>query len=891
MPSPRPGSAWRKHSDGGNNLLTSIVIPVLDNLDLTARCVASVQQHSADYELIVVDNGSGEATRGYLEALKAAHDNVRVIRNDFNLGFPVACNQGIAISHGDVVVLLNNDTEVQSGWLGSLLRPFWRRWVGLAGPMGTNVSGPQNVADEANWQRAEGRYAERLVGFCLAIRREVIEDLGGLDPRYGAGNFEDDDYCLRAQLIGYRLWLAGDCLVRHVGRATFLGAGIDIGDALAVNRKLFLHKWRGLGLSGSTISEMLASDRGQIRLADRHIPLPKVSYDLPSEKRPGPPPEILLSVLVSSLVERQGSRSTIVADLQAQAASKPVEILVLTDNARRTLGAKRNALKAIAAGRFLSFVDDDDAVAPDYVDAILAAVEANPATDCIVFDVLRRENGQDDRIVRYSAAYEHHSTHDAHYRKPNHKMVVRTELARRIDHPDITLWGDNAWGQALAPHIGSETRIDKTLYYYLDRSLPVALQPMRISLCMIVRNEEEFLADCLASVQGAVDEICVVDTGSTDRTVAIAEQFGAKIGHFEWCDDFAAARNASLDMATGDWILVLDADERLAASSIPEIRWAVQNPVAFGFVCQIESEQEGESIVTAVLRLFRNDPAIRYRGMLHEQPYKEGDMVGIDMAGIRIRHVGYEPDILVSRGKLERNLRIATAEAERRSDFHAQFNLARCYWELDDHRSAEVWAERAAASTNDPAEIIHAAGMQIAAVALRDDAHALNLATALRIRFPIPPVAFLQAKILVLLNRWSDAMLALDWRQDIDLARHLSCNFKPADLVTPGVSLREACDLYALCAAKTGRPNLALGYVSDAIRVIPIPDPVLWRKMADLYIRDGQWQEAGEALNRCLKLAPKDTQAWQMMVGICREIGRDDLAASAERNIAKLEAA
>ena len=78
-----------------------------------------------------------------------------------------------------------------------------------------------------------------------------------------------------------------------------------------------------------------------------------------------------------------------------------------------------------------------------------------------------------------------------------------------------------------------------------------------VSLCMIVKNEEAYLADCLASAKPFVDEMVIVDTGSTDRTVEIAERFGAKVFHFPWCDDFAAARNESLRHASGDWILVL----------------------------------------------------------------------------------------------------------------------------------------------------------------------------------------------------------------------------------------------------------------------------------------------------------------------------------------------
>src|SRR5580658_10063032 len=96
--------------------------------------------------------------------------------------------------------------------------------------------------------------------------------------------------------------------------------------------------------------------------------------------------------------------------------------------------------------------------------------------------------------------------------------------------------------------------------------------PEGISLCMIVKNEERFLAECLDSVKDVVDEICIVDTGSTDRTVEIARSYGAKIEFREWRNDFAWARNEALAMATRRWTLVLDGDEELQRESVELMR-------------------------------------------------------------------------------------------------------------------------------------------------------------------------------------------------------------------------------------------------------------------------------------------------------------------------------
>src|SRR4030066_756382 len=100
---------------------------------------------------------------------------------------------------------------------------------------------------------------------------------------------------------------------------------------------------------------------------------------------------------------------------------------------------------------------------------------------------------------------------------------------------------------------------------------PVAQKTGRptISACMIVKNEEKFLAQCLKSIKDAVDEIIIVDTGSTDNTVEIAQSFGAKVYHHPWRNSFSEARNHSLSYATCDWILQIDADEALEQSDIP----------------------------------------------------------------------------------------------------------------------------------------------------------------------------------------------------------------------------------------------------------------------------------------------------------------------------------
>ena len=146
---------------------------------------------------------------------------------------------------------------------------------------------------------------------------------------------------------------------------------------------------------------------------------------------------------------------------------------------------------------------------------------------------------------------------------------------------------------------------------------------LRLSLCMIVKDEEEMLAGCLEPLRGVVDEMVVVDTGSTDRTVEIAESFGAKVVHFPWNGSFADARNVSLDNATGDWIMYLDADEHIEAEDAPKLRDLLGRTWREGFnlveTNYTGGEDTGSATTHLALRLWRRRPEYRFEGRIHEQ--------------------------------------------------------------------------------------------------------------------------------------------------------------------------------------------------------------------------------------------------------------------------------
>ncbi len=192
----------------------------------------------------------------------------------------------------------------------------------------------------------------------------------------------------------------------------------------------------------------------------------------------------------------------------------------------------------------------------------------------------------------------------------------------------------------------------------------------RLSVCMIVRDEEEFLGQCLASIREVASQIIIVDTGSVDNTLAIAEKHGAEVYQFPWCDDFGAARNAALEHATGDWILSLDADEELLSWHTGTLREAMQAAGAMAYRIPIIDKGREQEGCSHVPRLFRNAPGLFFVGRVHEQIFSSVHVRcqqwGLEnlLGKVTLLHHGYAREVVSSRGKIERNLRLLQLAVE-----------------------------------------------------------------------------------------------------------------------------------------------------------------------------------------------------------------------------------
>lgn len=217
----------------------------------------------------------------------------------------------------------------------------------------------------------------------------------------------------------------------------------------------------------------------------------------------------------------------------------------------------------------------------------------------------------------------------------------------------------------------------------------------KISAAMIVKNEEGMLAECIESFREAVDEIVIVDTGSSDKTVEIAESYNVKLFHHEWKNDFSEARNFSISKTTGDWILIIDADERLEREDIPLIRalkWDKdQNIISFAVYSSLPGNLGNANFGKHFSpRLFRKKPEFYYYGIVHNVL---NITENVAVTNIRLYHLGYDLDQDKMKKKFERSIKLLLKQVEEHpDDAFIRMNTAQMYLSRNHSDEAEEHA-------------------------------------------------------------------------------------------------------------------------------------------------------------------------------------------------------
>jgi GT2 family glycosyltransferase/tetratricopeptide (TPR) repeat protein/glycosyltransferase involved in cell wall biosynthesis len=616
-----PNSVTRLYAPPPRKLV-SIIILAHNQLKDTQQCLSSIEKNTPEnHELILVDNGSSDGTTEFFRSYAAKHNHVRIILNKENLGFAAGNNQGLALARGENILLLNNDTVVTPGWLERMLAALdLHPECGAVGPVSNSVSGPQLVSTASyssleqlpkfstlwcNSHAGQSTEAPRLVGFCLLMRRAVVERIGGLDPQFGNGNFEDDDLCIRAGLSGFKLRIVQDSFVHHTGGQTFKGAKIDYRASMLKNWGLFKTKW------GMPANTMLEQGYRLPTAAPQGLSLQQALPDLDATHTSSLEGRCRTDKALSETESKKTARTP------GAIALPPCALIGHLGEARQLVQNKqwpaawKSALAAIAAR-------------PYHPEAYLLLAEiALSAGDGLTAAFCARHARR--LAPEWKAA----------------KKFLNRKLA----------------GQAKPNWL----------------ALPEALgQPRRpeLTVCLIVRNEERFLGKCLASVRGLANQIVVLDTGSTDKTVEIAKEHGAEVYCADWTDDFSAARNTALNYARGDWILSLDADEELSPNQAENLACEMEAPEVMAYRLPIINQGRESEGCSYVPRLFRNAPGIFFVGRVHEQAFSSIQVrcqewgLNHQLGKTALLHHGYSSEIVQSRHKVERNLRLLNLAIE-----------------------------------------------------------------------------------------------------------------------------------------------------------------------------------------------------------------------------------
>jgi len=239
----------------------SVVIASLNTKTHLEKCLRSIVRFaSVPTEILVVDGGSKDGSLAAVSAARADYHAIEPVDFRESISFAMSSNEGARRASGRTLVFLNSDTIVTARWDEALLDALARENVAAAGPTSNAVKGAQinprasiGYADEDGlrdfaWDETHrywGRVTETnfLSGFCLATRADTWDEIGEFDERFVPGNFEDDDWCLRAQVRGYRLLVARAAYVHHVGQKTFEANAIGYAGALTDNHRRMNEKW------------------------------------------------------------------------------------------------------------------------------------------------------------------------------------------------------------------------------------------------------------------------------------------------------------------------------------------------------------------------------------------------------------------------------------------------------------------------------------------------------------------------------------------------------------------------------------------------------------------------------------------------------------------------
>jgi glycosyltransferase involved in cell wall biosynthesis len=665
------------------NPLFSIILVTYNNLHHTVNCLTSLLRTIPEgTEIIIIDNGSTDGTCSYLREMSERAPCIKKpIFLEQNQGWCRAVNLGLSRSTGGYLVCINNDVIFTSGWLQGLrecmdstptVLPDIKK-VGIVGPV-TNIARNQRQTVGVQYhETAVDSYARQhkiqysrnwitslfVSGFCLMMHRDCYEEVGEFDELCSFEGFHENDLSLRAQEKGWHSIIAGDVFVHRAQNNGFSDTfhenltGLD-------NRSMFSEKWRKRNAGSKRLVAVYRVKNSADTLCQ--------SLDATAQFADN------IVILDDGSTDKTGDIC------KEHPAVSYYEFQDLPFDERRD----RNRIIELAAQfdpDWVISIDSDEVFELDRKRAERLMQLNDPHTKALGFHWYTFWEPS-HTYFRADGAFGQTNGYRMYKWEPNQCIVLGTPEGLHCGNIPQFPEGAHRFTNIRVKHLGYDSEekrdakhrfyraVDKDPKEYLvgskDYSHLISPTVMLrkfdprhgISLCLITKNEEQRLESFLSFFEPLVNEICIVDTGSTDKTLEIAKLFTKKIELFHTEKlELDEARNRSLALASQPWILSMDPDEEIPFWDIPQLQRLTDDMEAHAFSFQVVNHQkEKSSIMTIAIRLFRNDKRIYYTHPVHETVAKSLHMLPgavIKPSTFQIHHYGYLKDDSEIQKKLE----------------------------------------------------------------------------------------------------------------------------------------------------------------------------------------------------------------------------------------------
>lgn len=714
----KPVLRHESSSSPPKNKHVSLIIRAGADKENLRQCIQSIQRNTTEpCEIFLISKDS--LSPGVGNEMPRMSKSTSFIPIDGLQGV-AACNAALRTANSEFLCIMDDTVRATPGWLDGLIACLESTPdAGIIGPMslfatGTQQIQPRNCDDSLEFEKFSQNFRNeyhhrripnrQLNASCLMFRSTLIEEIGLLDEELTDSDAAYADFCIRAELAGCTNLVAGDVLVGGTARVT-IGHGKQ-----SHSRKLFQEKWsKPTNTARESKQIAVLKSREKAGILQQRGEYESALDVILKEGIPQAPDELrLYQTLAELLLDQDRPKDAYDALMQAPADNQNAEQHVLLGRALAGMGSTTEAVShgeealrispGCAPARHLlatiahsqdqieqavslwqRTITSDPGYGAPYTGLGVVSWnkgEVDNALDLLEKGALLSPLSTEAVIAYHTAICETHTLQRGELLLkelsrcyPQHRRIAfllidllirqeRIDEALKVIERSIATFGfDDAMlaaGMELRSKIGP-------LAIPHDK----AITGSSVSLCMIIKNEEKNLARCLQSLKPIVDEIIIVDTGSTDRSKILAELFGAKLIEHPWDCDFSAARNAGLEHAAGQWIFIMDADEAVSPldyeTFLNTIEGAVGKNMAFDVVTRnylptINTEQwqandghypdqeaGGGWTPSNKVRIFPNLKTIRFVNPIHEMVDNSLRHAGISISksAIPIHHYGY----------------------------------------------------------------------------------------------------------------------------------------------------------------------------------------------------------------------------------------------------------